>query len=102
MLEHGKTPEEVKRKLVGAGLTEDSAKLFIEKVIKEEKESKRESRGSFVAQFIGIPIVIIGFLLVIGNITGLFTTFPYAGFIVIILGILIGGVFGYLASRTIR
>ena len=40
-------------------------------------------------QVLGIIISVIGFALVFGNITGLFPTFPYAGFIVSSLGVLI-------------
>jgi hypothetical protein len=36
-----------------------------------------------------IVIVVVGFILMAGNITGLFPTFPYAGFILTLVGGLI-------------
>jgi hypothetical protein len=44
------------------------------------------SSGTSAAAVIGTLIIIVGFILMAGNITGLFPTFPFAGFIVIFIG----------------
>jgi Na+/H+ antiporter NhaC len=101
-LKQGENPREVKQQLEALGLTRESAERFVDEIAKQESESKKEDRSNYIGQLVGIPIVSIGVLLVIGNRTGLFPTIPFAGFIVIILGIIVGGVLGYLASRTVK
>lgn len=102
MLKKGENPEEVKKQLVNWGLTEESAKHFVEEITKEEKESKKDARAELVGLYIAAPIIFIGILLVIGNRTGIFPTFPFAGFLVIILGLVVGGIVGYFASLTVK
>jgi uncharacterized membrane protein YkgB len=41
------------------------------------------------SEVIGILVILVGIVLLIGNLTGLFPTFPYAGFIVMFVGGLI-------------
>lgn len=43
--------------------------------------------GPFGAlQALGVLIVIVGFILMVGNMTGIFPTFPFAGFITMFIG----------------
>ena len=102
MIAKGENPDEVKKQLVNWGLTEESAKTFVEAISKEEKGSKKDARAELVGLYVAAPIMFIGVLLIIGNRTGIFPTFPFAGFLVIILGIIVGSIVGYFASLTVK
>jgi hypothetical protein len=102
MLEKGESPQEVNQKLVAAGLTEASAQSFVEAITRQETVNRKNKRSELIGSFVAFPIMGIGFLLVIGNITGIFPTFPYAGFLVIISGIVIGAIVGGIASLTVK
>lgn len=45
-----------------------------------------QSSGSSAAGAIGLVIFVLGILLLLGNVTGLFPTFPFAGFITMAIG----------------
>ena len=46
-------------------------------------------RGGMAMYYIGAAVWLAGVLLIIGNFTGYFPTFPYAGFLVTVIGVLI-------------
>ena len=56
----------------------------------QEKESIGNAKKSYSSssgnEFFGFLLIIIGILLVIGNLSGLFPTFPFAGFITMSIG----------------
>jgi len=56
----------------------------------QEKKSMGNTKKSYSSssgnEFLGFLLIIIGILLVIGNLSGLFPTFPFAGFITMSIG----------------
>lgn len=51
--------------------------------------SEESSESTSAATILGTLILVIGLILLFGNMTGMFPTFPYAGFIGMVLGGLI-------------
>ncbi len=99
LLDGGSPLGEVRRKLVENGLDVGQAVAVIEAV--QQQRSGDVPEGEAVQRpvlaFLGMVVFGAGILLFIGNRTGLFATFPFAGFITMGIG---GALFG--ASWTRR
>lgn len=89
MLQQGQPPEQVKQALVARGLSPENASTVVENLL--NPEGSGGSGGTPVRQIIGGIIVVVGIGLWIGNMTGVFPTFPFAGILTIIVGSVIAG-----------
>jgi hypothetical protein len=52
----------------------------------QQRAQSAPARPTSGAEVIGIMVVVLGFILMFGNMTGLFPTFPFAGFILMLIG----------------
>jgi parvulin-like peptidyl-prolyl isomerase len=89
MLAAGQSPEAVKARLVQNGVSPFAADETIQEAI-AHLESLRPGPGP-VRKVVGGIVVAIGIGLWIGNMTGAFRTFPFAGIVVILIGFAIMG-----------
>ena len=74
----GEPPETIHRRLIERGLSEEAAGHLITALFTSQPSTGKQ----VVCKMIGGPVFVIGILLLIGNVTGMFVTFPFAGFIV--------------------
>ena len=87
MLKNGVSPREAEQRLVGRGIEPQVAKAVIDTLLSNAQvQAPRAGGGGVVLQFLGGLIFVVGMGLLIGNVTRLFPTFPYAGTIVMIIG----------------
>jgi len=91
LLDQGATPHAVASELVQAGYEPETVKMLVQLLIAERAKEKRESRWdeTFVLRVMGIILILAGGLLVFGNRTGMFPTFPYLGTVLFGIGILL-------------
>ena len=89
MLQQGQPPEQVKQALVARGLSPENASTVVDNLL--TPEGGGGSGGVPFRQIIGGLIVVVGIGLWIGNMTGVFPTFPFAGILTIIVGSVIAG-----------
>lgn len=59
-----------------------------------ERSDRPPSAGAVLLAGVGTLIILLGVGLLIGNVTGVFPTFPFAGFIVMTIGGVIAGAAG--------
>jgi hypothetical protein len=76
---------EVRRKLVANGLEMGEAAAVIETVQQQRSSDYPESETPVLA-FLGVVVFGVGVLLLIGNTSGRFATFPFVGFITMTVG----------------
>jgi hypothetical protein len=88
-LMEGQRPEAVKEFLVGRGMSPFVADEVLQEQV-AQIQSMRPGPGP-IRKVIGGLVVGLGVLLWLGNMTGVFPTFPFAGIIVIIIGFAIMG-----------
>ena len=89
MLVNGRGPDAAKAFLVGKGVSP----FVADEVIQEHLitiQSMKPGPGA-VRKVIGGCVVLLGIALIIGNITGAFRTFPFAGVLVLFIGFAIMG-----------
>ena len=92
LLNSGRSPKEVEQRLLEKGLEPDTAKAFIRSALAQGQEPQAQpTAGSGLFQLVGGIVVIAGVGLLIGNMTGFFPTFPFAGFITMTVGGFIAG-----------
>jgi hypothetical protein len=93
MLNAGASPTQAEQRLVDKGLEPQGAKAVIADLLAHAQVRARQAGGgSLGLQFLGGLIFVVGIGLFLGNKTGLFPTFPFAGFIVMGVGGAIVGV----------
>jgi hypothetical protein len=91
MLNAGQPPDQVKQALVAnRGLTPQDASTVVDNLL-GQAQGGGGSDGSSARAVIGGIIIVIGIGLWIGNMTGVFPTFPFAGIITIVIGSAIAG-----------
>lgn len=87
LLNSGMSPEDTEKRLVGGGLEPQLAKGVVAAVLADGQIQAPSATGRKLAlQLLGGLIFVVGVGLFIGNVTGLFRTFPFAGFIVMGIG----------------
>jgi hypothetical protein len=87
LLKLGNSPEEARRKLVEAGVSEQVASAVVANAPSYARKARGHSgAGNALHLLLGVLIFMLGIGLWIGNRTGLFPTFPFAGFIVMAIG----------------
>jgi hypothetical protein len=92
MLNSGVSPTQAEQRLVDKGLEPQVAKAVIDDLLAHAQVQARQADGGGLAQqLLGGLIFVVGIGLFIGNVTGIFPTFPFAGFIVMGIG---GAIFG--------
>jgi hypothetical protein len=89
MLANGQSPDAVTQFLTGKGVPLFTAQEVVQGHI-FKLQSMRPARTS-ARKVIGGCVVALGFALWIGNLTGAFPTFPFAGIIFILIGFAIMG-----------
>ena len=88
LLNSGVSPNQAAQRLAEKGLEPQFARSVIDHLVtRAQRPAGPPTGGSVVLQLFGGLVLVVGIGLFIGNITGLFPTFPFAGFI----GIGIGG-----------
>jgi len=92
LLEAGVAPPRVEQRLVEKGFQPPIVKEVIEDLLnRAQQQEPQDGRGSAPLQLLGGVIFVAGIGLLVGNVTGVFPTFPFAGFIVMTIG---GAIFG--------
>jgi hypothetical protein len=96
LLDQGTGVLDVRRKLAESGLAPEAAAAVVEAVqkqrsgaVKGEVVSPARSPGLAI---LGVIVIGVGIILSIGNRTGAFPTFPFAGFITMTVGGMIVGI----------
>jgi hypothetical protein len=94
LLDRGVGVLDVRKKLVENGLAPDIAAAVVE-AVQQERSGEIEGQVVYTADeqgrrpglvIIGGAVVALGIVLLLGNITGVFPTFPFAGFITLMIG----------------
>lgn len=92
MLNQGLSPEQVKQKLISNGIDPTLASAIVNDIVGRRQGVENDTNATGVlAVLLGILVVIAGIGLFIGNVTGLFPTFPCAGYLTITIGAAIWG-----------
>jgi hypothetical protein len=99
LLNQGHSADLVKQKLVERGLEQATAASVVNEILvqhcaaqfKGVLRRQEEMAGRVMLRILGGLVFVIGIGLYIGNRTGIFPTFPYAGFIAMGIGGLIWG-----------
>jgi hypothetical protein len=94
LLNQRHSPEQVKRQLVDRGLEKTVAASVVDEILARHRAAlqEEESKGAKpLLRFLGGIMFVVGIGLFIGNRTGAFPTFPFAGFIVMAIG---GAIYG--------
>jgi hypothetical protein len=92
VLNRGVHPKQVGQQLADNGIEPQVATAVINDILAREKaQARRERRVGCVLQYLGCLIFFVGLGLWLGNRTGLFPTFPYAGSIVMVIGLAVAG-----------
>ncbi len=89
MLNNKVPPEDAVRQLVENGVELQFAQAVVNDLLvrpQAQAQSRQVQQGQPALQFIGGLVFVIGAALWIGNITGIFRTIPFAGFIVMAIG----------------
>ena len=87
MLNSGVSPKQAEQRLVDKGLEPQTAKAVIDDLLAHAQvQAQQADGGGLVRQLLGGLIFVVGIGLCIGNMTGIFPTFPFAGFIVMGIG----------------
>lgn len=87
LLNAGHGPQQVKQKLVEKGVREQTACAVVDDIVAQNRTATSQAGGGKpLLQFLGTIVFVIGIGLLIGNITRIFPTFPFAGFIVMFIG----------------
>jgi hypothetical protein len=87
LLNSGVSPNVAEQRLVEKGLEPKVAKAVIDDLLAHPQVRAGQAGGGGLAmQFLGGLIFAVGICLFIGNVTGIFRTFPFAGFIVMGIG----------------
>jgi hypothetical protein len=87
LLNSGVSPQQAAQGLVDKGLEPQVAKAVIDDLLAKTQAQARQPRGGSVALLMfGGLLLVVGIGLLIGNVTGIFPTFPFAGFIVMGIG----------------
>jgi hypothetical protein len=87
LLNAGVSPGQVAQRLVDKGLDPKAAKAVIDDLVAHAQVRARpEDRAALILQLAGGLLFLAGGGLFMGNVTGLFPTFPFAGFIVMGIG----------------
>jgi hypothetical protein len=90
LLNQGSSPEETQHKLMETGLDAQSAAQVV--VFAQDRLSAKTGNvKATVLQLVGGAVFALGIGLLIGNITGLFRTFPFAGYLTMAVG---GAIYG--------
>jgi hypothetical protein len=106
LLEHGAGVLDVRRKMVENGLAPEEAAMVVEAV---QKKRSGASKGESVyadevegprpgLAIVGIVVIGAGVVLAIGNMSGVFPTIPFAGFLTMTVGSMIFGA-GWRGSK---
>jgi uncharacterized membrane protein len=91
-LDQGNFPDVVKERLVRRGVDKTTASAVVDDILARFRAAEQEGQGTrLLLRFLGILVFVVGIVLFIGNVTGAFPTFPFAGFIVMSIGGLIWG-----------
>jgi len=89
----GASQQQVQNKLVEAGVDADSAN----QIATQRREAFikfQNSPGIIFLGFLGMFTFVAGCVLAFGNLTGYFPTFPYAGLIFTVIGVILCGIAG--------
>lgn len=87
-LQHGESPETIRAELISQGLTPGVADLFLADWMAKWGHLKPGG----LLHILGVVVVLSGVVLALGNRTGAFPTFPFAGALVMLLGVGIMGI----------
>ncbi len=99
LLNQGHSPDQVKRQLIEKGLGQSVAASVVDDILARNQAPQSEGTVTqMLLQVLGAVVFVVGIGLVIGNQTGMFPTFPFAGFIAMVIG---GAIFG-VAERASR
>ena len=85
MLSFGYESQDIEARLLQRALAPDVAKALVEYVNSLKRTKRPASRASFTT-ILAVMFFIGGVILYFGNISGLFPTFPYAGFLAMLIG----------------
>jgi hypothetical protein len=87
MLNSGVSPKQAEQQLVDKGVEPQVAKAVIDDLLAHAQlQAQQAGGGGLALQLLGGLIFVVGIGLFIGNVTGVFPTFPFAGFIVMGIG----------------
>jgi hypothetical protein len=87
LLNAGNTPDDVVRKLTERGLPPETARGVVNDLLSRGQSGG----GGKVRMMVGGGVFVLGILLLLGNMTGAFVTFPFAGTITMVIGGIIMG-----------
>lgn len=87
LLNQGHSPDGVKKILTEKGLKESVAVFVVDDILARHRSAQKKGEAArFLRSFFGAVVFGVGMLLFLGNITGAFPSFPFAGFIVMSIG----------------
>jgi RecX family len=91
LLSEGTPTEELLAKLIEAGFDGEMVAPVIEGFLEERKRNEQERKDDPKAlwRIMGVGLLVVGFCLAVGNRSGLFPTFSYAGTIFMGIGFLV-------------
>ncbi|HKB01102.1 MAG TPA: hypothetical protein VKD90_02735 [Gemmataceae bacterium] len=90
-LNEGSMPSAVIGELIRMGLTEDAASEVVRQVrdaqaVTSRQGSPKDNMTGLLLMGLGGFVAVVGAILWIGNMTGFFPTFPFAGIVTILIG----------------
>jgi hypothetical protein len=83
LLSAGQTPDQVVRKLTEQGLQPETARGVVNDILTRGQAAQG---GARVRMIVGGAVFALGVVLLLGNMTGAFPTFPFAGTITMVIG----------------
>jgi hypothetical protein len=85
LLRRGDSVKEARLRLIAEGFDPKAVVLVLDEVLEERARERKEDGGPALRVLV-IVVLLVGVGLLVGNTTGAFVTFPYAGGIVLALG----------------
>jgi hypothetical protein len=86
LLGSGVSPEETHARIVRDGLDRQTAAAIVDDAFQARQQALQEQNRSAGTMVLGVLLFLGGIALFIGNTTGLFPTFPFAGFLLMTIG----------------